>query len=145
MEDKPRAFADSIVPENETLLYQNHDTIRSQRSQLPPMFVRSIHPVEVEADSYLPQTASRIISRHIKSVWAHWYAVHWQTIAAFCRYTDTTTTWLRLVWGVKIPCGVKMMSFCHDWGWQPPQTASRINIRHHKVNEHIDRLSIGIG
>ncbi len=27
-------------------------------------------------------------------------------------------------------CGVKMMSLCHGWGWQPPQTASRIHIRH---------------
>jgi len=23
-----------------------------------------------------------------------------------------------------------MMSFCHGWGWQPPQTASHIHIRH---------------
>ncbi len=29
-----------------------------------------------------------------------------------------------------VTCGVKMMWFCHDWGWQPPQTASHIHIRH---------------
>ena len=29
-----------------------------------------------------------------------------------------------------VTCGVKMMSSCHGWGWQPPQTASLIHIRH---------------
>ncbi len=27
-------------------------------------------------------------------------------------------------------CGVKMMSSCHGWDWQPPQTASCIHIKH---------------
>lgn len=45
-EDKPRAFADSIVTENETLLYQMHDAVVSRRSRLPPVFVRSIHPMQ---------------------------------------------------------------------------------------------------
>ncbi len=31
-----------------------------------------------------------------------------------------------------LTCGVKMMSLCHGWGWQPTQTASRIHIRHLK-------------
>ena len=29
-----------------------------------------------------------------------------------------------------VTCGVKMMSLCHGWGCQPPQTASRIHISH---------------
>jgi hypothetical protein len=29
-----------------------------------------------------------------------------------------------------VTCGVKMMSLCHGWGWQPPLTASIIHIRH---------------
>ena len=41
-----------------------------------------------------PQSASPIHIRHIKSVWAHWYVVHWHTISALCSYTHNTT-WLR--------------------------------------------------
>jgi hypothetical protein len=44
-----------------------------------------------------------------------------------------------------LTCGVKMMSLCHGWGWQPHQTASCISILDiYKVFEHIDRLSMGI-
>ncbi len=32
--------------------------------------------------------------------------------------------------GFRVTCGVKMMWLCHGWGWQPPQTASHIHIRH---------------
>ena len=32
--------------------------------------------------------------------------------------------------GFWVTCGVKMMSLCHGWGWQPTQTASRIHIRY---------------
>ncbi len=32
--------------------------------------------------------------------------------------------------GFWVTCGVKMMSFCQDWCWQPPQTASLIHLRH---------------
>ena len=39
---------------------------------------------------------------------------------------------LRL-WGSVVTCAVKMMSLCHGWGWQPPQTASPIHIRHIKI------------
>jgi hypothetical protein len=37
-------------------------------------------------------------------------------------------TWLRFWFWVT--CGVNMMWLCHGWGWQPPQTASHIHIRH---------------
>jgi len=40
-----------------------------------------------------PQTASHIPIRHLQSVLAHWYAVHWNTVAAL---HNTHTTWLRL-------------------------------------------------
>ncbi len=43
-----------------------------------------------------PQTASHIHIRHIKNVWAHWYAVHGHKVAAIHSYTHTT--WLRF-WG----------------------------------------------
>ncbi len=64
-----------------------------------------------------------------KSVWAHWYAVHWHTVAALHSFTQRN----RLgCWGSGslVACGVKMMSLCHVWGWQPTQTASPIHLRH---------------
>jgi len=50
-------------------------------------------------------------------------------LAALHSYTHTT--WIR-VWGSGslVTCGVKMMSLRHGWGWQPPQTAFHIHIRH---------------
>ncbi len=32
--------------------------------------------------------------------------------------------------GCVVTCGNKMMHFSHGWCWQPPQTASRLHIRH---------------
>ena len=43
-----------------------------------------------------PQSASSIHIRHIQSVWAHWYAVHWRTVTALNSYTHPS--WLRF-WG----------------------------------------------
>ncbi len=37
---------------------------------------------------------------------------------------------LAQILGFWVTCGVKMMWLCHGWGWQPPQTASNIQIRH---------------
>jgi len=73
-----------------------------------------------------PQTAFHIHIRHIQSVWARQYAVHWHTVTALHSYTHPT--WLRC-WGFG-SCGVKMMWLCQCWGWQPPQTASHIHIDH---------------
>ncbi len=39
-------------------------------------------------------------------------------------------SYLAKILGFWVTCGVKMMSLCHGWGWQPPQTASHIHIRH---------------
>ncbi len=87
-----------------------------------------------------PQTASQISLRHLKSAWAHWYAVHGHKVAAINSYTHTT--WL-IFCGVT--CVVKMMSLCHGWGWQPLQTASHSHLRHiqsvwahwYAVHEHM--------
>ncbi len=38
------------------------------------------------------------------------------------------------IFGFWVTCGVKMMWLCHGWGWQPPQTASHIHIRHLQSN-----------
>ncbi len=74
-----------------------------------------------------PQTASHTHMRHSQSIWVHWYTVHWHMVAALHSFTHPT--WCRFV-GFWVTCGVKMMWLCHGWGWQPPQTASHIHIRH---------------
>ncbi len=73
-----------------------------------------------------PQTASCIYIRHIQSVWAHWYAVHRHEIAALHSYPP----YLAQILGFWVTYRVEMMSLHHGWGWQPPQTASCIYIRH---------------
>jgi hypothetical protein len=137
-----------------------------------------------------PQTASHIHIRHIRCVWACWYAIYRHMVAALHIYTHPT--WLRcwgsgslveskwchyvmvegdghtsncfpnpyktyrmslstlICWpwaygssctrlyppylaqmlGLWVTWGVKMMSLCHGWSWQPPQTASHIHIRY---------------
>ncbi len=44
--------------------------------------------------------------------------------------TQLYPPYLALILGLWVTCRVKMMSLCHGWGWQPPQTASHIHIRH---------------
>jgi len=51
------------------------------------------------------------------------------------------STELHICW---VTCGVKMMWLCHGWGWQSPQTASQIHMRHQKVFEHIDMCDFAI-
>ncbi len=72
-----------------------------------------------------PQSASCIHIRHVQSVWAHSYASHRHMIAAFHSYTQLGSDFV--LWVI---CGVKTMWLCHDWGWQPPETAPCIHIRH---------------
>ncbi len=73
-----------------------------------------------------PQTASLIHTRHLQSVWAHWYAVHRHEVAALHSYPP----YLAQILGFLVTYGVEMMSLHHGWGWQLPQTASQIYIRH---------------
>jgi len=63
---------------------------------------------------------------HIENVWAHWYAVHLHTVADLHSYTHP---YLAQILRYVVTCGVKMMSLCHGWGWQPPLTDSYIHIR----------------
>ncbi len=72
-----------------------------------------------------PQTASCIHIRHIQSVWEHWYAVHRHTVSS--SLSQLYSPYLDQIFGYTVTCGVKMMSFGHGWGWQPPQTASLIH------------------
>ncbi len=78
------------------------------------------HYVMVEAESNLKLLPPSIldISKVFECI-----AVHWHTVAALHSY-------LTRVLGFWVTYGVKMMSLRHGWGWQPPQTASHIHIRH---------------
>ncbi len=54
-----------------------------------------------------------------------------------------TLHYLGQILGIWVPCGVKMMSLCHCWGWQLHQTTFYVHIRHiQSVFEHIDMLSM---
>ena len=47
--------------------------------------------------------------------------------------------------GFWVTCGVKMMSICHGWGWQPPQPLLPASILDmYKVFEYNDVLTMGI-
>jgi hypothetical protein len=87
------------------------------------------------------QTAPCIYIRHIKIVWAHWYAVHGHTAVALNSYTHTS--WL-IFWG----SGSLLESkWCHYVMVEADShlkllAASTLDI--YKVFEHIDMLSMGI-
>jgi hypothetical protein len=44
--------------------------------------------------------------------------------------TQLYPPYLAQIVGFWVTCVFKMMWLCHGWGWQPPQTASHIHIRH---------------
>ncbi len=73
-----------------------------------------------------PQTASHIHIRHIQSVWAL-ICSSWEYSISL---TQLCPPYFTQILGLWVTCGVKMMSLCHGWGWQPPQTASHIHIKH---------------
>ena len=51
--------------------------------------------------------------------------------------TQLYPPYLAQILGFWVTYAVEMMSLCHGWGWQPPQTASWIHIRHiQSVWEH---------
>ncbi len=89
-----------------------------------------------------PQTASCIHVNHIQTVWAHWYAVHRHTVSS--SLTQLYSPYLAQTFGYVVTCGVKMMSFGHGWGWQPPQTVPPSILDKYKVFKPIDMLSKGI-
>jgi hypothetical protein len=74
----------------------------------------------------------------------HLYLSHWTSnhtwiasnnviFCMSCYYNfHLIVSYLAQILGFWVTCGVKMMWLCHGWGWQPPQTASHIHIRHIK-------------
>jgi hypothetical protein len=84
-----------------------------------------------------PQTASYMHIRLITIVWAHWYTVHWYTVAALHSYTHLS--WLRF-WGsgslVESKwCHYVMVEAYSHLKWLPA------SILDYKLFEHIDMLS----
>ncbi len=52
-------------------------------------------------------------------------------------YCKLYPPYLAQILGDLVTCWVEMISLCHDWGWQSPQTSSHIHIRHvHSVWAH---------
>ncbi len=45
-------------------------------------------------------------------------------------FTHLYPPYIAQILGLWVTCGVKMMSLCQGWDWQPPQTASHIHIGH---------------
>ncbi len=102
------------------------------------------HYIMFEADSHLKLLLiSYIHIRHIQIVWAHWYNVHWHTVAALHSFTHSNR--LRF-WGSGSLVVVEL-KWCHYVMFEAdshlnllPPSILDIN----KVFEHIDMLSIGI-
>jgi hypothetical protein len=87
-----------------------------------------------------PQTACLIHTRHIQSVWAHWYAVHRHKVAVLHSYSPC----LAQILGFLVTYGVE---WCHYIMVEADShlkllPTSIIDI--YKVSEHINMLSIGI-
>ncbi len=60
-----------------------------------------------------------------------WIASNNVLFSMSCYYhSQMVTPYLAQILGFWVTCGDKMMSLCHGWGCQPPQTASCIHIRH---------------
>ncbi len=109
-----------------TYWYAVHRHTVAALQSYPPYLARILGSLDHCWGWQPPQTASRIYISHIQIVWAHWYAVHIHNVAALHRYPP----YLAQILEFWITHGVKMMSLGHCWGWQPPQTASCIYIRH---------------
>jgi hypothetical protein len=88
-----------------------------------------------------PQTASHIHVRHTQSVWAHWCAVHWYTVAALHSFTHPT--WLRF-WGTWSLVESKWCIFVKVDADSHLKLLLTSTLDIYKVFEHNDMLSMGI-
>ncbi len=77
-----------------------------------------------------PWTASHIHIRHAPSCLSTLICYPWAySITGTQLYPPYFLVQILEFW---VTCGVKMMSLCHGWGWQSPQTDSHLHIRHIK-------------
>ncbi len=87
--------------------------------------VKWCHYVMVEADSHLKLFPTFILGMY--KVFEH---IDMLPMGMQYQSYKVIPTLLSLDLGLQVTCGVKMMWLYHGWGWQPPQTASQIHIRH---------------
>jgi hypothetical protein len=95
--------------------------------------------VMVEADGHLKLLPISIFD--IQNIWAHWYAVHWHTVAAL--HSVTHPTWLRL-WGMWSLVELKWCIFVMVDADGHLKLLPTSILDTYKVIEHIDMLSMGI-
>ncbi len=88
-----------------------------------------------------PQTASHTHIIHIKSDWAHWYAVHWHTVAALHSYA--CPTWLRF-WSSGSLSESKWCIFVMVEDDSHLKVLPISILDTYEVIEHIDMLSMSI-
>jgi hypothetical protein len=88
-----------------------------------------------------PHTASHIHIRHIQSVWANWYAVHSNMVAALHSYTQPT---LLRFWGSGSLVESKWCDYVMVEADSHLKLLPTSILDIYKVFEHIDMLSIGI-
>ncbi len=95
------------------------------------------HYIRVEADSHiklLPAKHTKCLRALVCCPWIYGSSLE-----------QLYPHYLGQMLGFLLTCGVKMISLCHGWGWQPTQTASCTStLDIYKVLEHIDMLSMGI-
>ncbi len=87
------------------------------------------------------QTASCIHIRYIHSIWAHWYAVHWHTVAALHSFTHPT--WLRF-WGTWSLVESKRCDYVMVDADSHLKLLPTSILDTYKVIEYIDMLSMGV-
>ncbi len=79
----------------------------------------------VEADSYLNLLPTSILD--ISKVLPN---INMLSIGIWKQPYTLYPPYFAQILGFWVTCGVKMMWLCYSWGWQSPQTASHIHIRH---------------
>ncbi len=79
----------------------------------------------VEADGHL-----KLLPTFISNIYKVLSTLICCPLAYSISLTQFYPPYLARILGFWVTCGVKIMSLCHGWGWEPPQTASHIHIRH---------------
>ncbi len=79
----------------------------------------------VEADSHL-----KLLPTSILDICLVFSTLICCPLAYSISLTQLYLPYLAQILGFWVTCEVKMMWLCHGWGWQPPQTAPHIHIKH---------------
>ena len=79
----------------------------------------------VESENHLKQLSTSTLD--IYKVFEH---IDMLSKGIHCSHIQLYPPYLAQILGFWVTCRTKMMPFHHGWGWQPPQTASPIHIKH---------------